>query len=358
MSDQSQPKLSNTTTDGRSRHSSTYIRRSFDGRPTQIVGENNTAEPPVLHIDIKPASHSPIEHSKIQRDQMTNLVEPKKPTQTLSLSGIQAKPSHDDSQSANTAWRNINPVQSRQKRSLVLKRSNFGPKIIRKTHARVRRGSRSRRHTFRLGFTALLIMIGAGVITNAIRITYISRDQAAVLAKTTENSNSNNQLDETEPESVNSSSYSVAPDLPKYLRIPKLKVEARVQRLSAKTNSDLSAPTNIFDIGWYENSVKPGEDGAVLLDGQVTGPTKHGVFYSLGDLHAGDKIEIERGDGQLFHYTVVRSQVYDADKVDMNATLRSAIPDRPGLNLISYSNRFDVRANKFESRLVIFAIQE
>lgn len=360
MSDEPQLNLGSSPTDGQSRHSPTYMRRSIDGRPTQVVGENGSVVHNVLHIDVKPVHQAQVNPPKIQPDQIDNLAEHKRVVQTVSMSDIQPANPHAQPQTEEAkAWRNTSPAVPRQKRSLVLQRSNFGPKIMRKTRSRIRRSSRNRPHTFRIAFTLLLIAVGAGVAVNAVRIDYLSKNQVAVLAKTTGNSaNSIEQVDETQPDSTSYSGYSVAADLPKYLRIPKIQVDARVQRLGAKTNSELAAPTNIFDIGWYENSGKPGEDGTVLLDGQVTGPTKQGVFYSLGSLNSGDKIEIERGDGTRLHYTVVRSQLYDYDKVDMNAALKSAIPSKPGLNLISYSSRFDVRANKFESRLVVFAVLE
>jgi sortase A len=151
------------------------------------------------------------------------------------------------------------------------------------------------------------------------------------------------------------SSYRVAPDLPRVVRIPKLNVEARIVRLGMKTSGKLGAPSNIYDVGWYEGSSRPNENGAMLLAGHVHGPTKPGIFYKLHTLQKGDTFEVERGDGQTFKYRVVESQSYNRDKVDMAKAMTPIIAGERGLNIITCSGDLDDSGNHYEERLVVFA---
>lgn len=152
--------------------------------------------------------------------------------------------------------------------------------------------------------------------------------------------------------------YQVAPDMPRFIKIPRLDVHARVKRLGVKLNGMLGAPLNINDAGWYDGSSKPGEDGAVLIDGHVQGLTKHGVFYGLSNLKPGDTIEIEQGDGIVITYSVVSTESVDQDKLDMAKALTSVELGKPGLNLITCSGGYDVRTNKYEQRLIVYAVQQ
>ena len=66
-------------------------------------------------------------------------------------------------------------------------------------------------------------------------------------------------------------SYTVAPDLPKYISIPSISVtNARVIRLGYLANGQITTPDNIYDTGWYENSSKPGQKGAMFIFGHVS----------------------------------------------------------------------------------------
>ena len=161
----------------------------------------------------------------------------------------------------------------------------------------------------------------------------------------------------TEGDPPELSSYSVAAELPRLLKISSIEVEARVMRLGVDKNNQLKSPSNIYDTGWYEGSSKPGEAGTVLIDGHVHGPTKPGVFMNLKKLVKGDKIEVERGDGKIITYRVVKTEIYKADQVDMAAALTSAENGKNGLNLITCHGKVDSN-NNYSERLVVFTVQE
>ncbi|CAN5708840.1 hypothetical protein BH23PAT2_BH23PAT2_02810 [soil metagenome] len=163
--------------------------------------------------------------------------------------------------------------------------------------------------------------------------------------------------DESEPDKNSSNDYRVAPDMPRFIRILKIGIESRVLQMGVSDKNQLLAPSSIYDTGWYTGSAKPGETGVALIDGHVSGPTRPGVFKQLGSLNAGDRIEIERGDGKIIKYEVVRKQSYPYEETDMAAALRSIEPGRNGLNLITCDGRFNVEANNYDNRLIVFTVE-
>jgi LPXTG-site transpeptidase (sortase) family protein len=146
-----------------------------------------------------------------------------------------------------------------------------------------------------------------------------------------------------------------AADEPKWITIPSLDVTARVIKVGTKDDGEIKTPNNIFDIGWLETSAKPGQNGAMFLDGHVHGPTEPGTFYNIKKLKAGDKITIERGDGQELTYSVVRSETYDKNNVDMVAALNTAVPGKPGLNLITCDGKYSADSG-YDHRIMVFAV--
>ena len=81
------------------------------------------------------------------------------------------------------------------------------------------------------------------------------------------------------------------------------------------------------------------------------------MFYGLKNLVPGDTIQVERYDGGLFTYKVVKTQVYPANKVDMSAAMTPVNPAKPGLNLISCTGDVIPNTSEFNERIIVFAEQ-
>jgi LPXTG-site transpeptidase (sortase) family protein len=158
------------------------------------------------------------------------------------------------------------------------------------------------------------------------------------------------------PAAVNG--YTVAPLLARYLDIPKLGVHARVRPLGIKNDNTLKAPTNGYDVGWYDASSRPGENGAMLIDGHSNVLGKSAVFAHLGKLAAGDVIKVTRGDSVVLTYTVRTVQTVDDDKVDMGSLLVSADTAKPGLNLITCAGDVIPGTLHLDKRTLVRAVLE
>ncbi len=150
--------------------------------------------------------------------------------------------------------------------------------------------------------------------------------------------------------------YTVPPANPRYLDIPKLKVHGRVLALGVDRKNELKAPYGIYDAGWYDASAKPGENGAMLVDGHSGIGRTRGIFHDLTKLVPGDDIVVQRGDGQTFTYKVVDVKVQDVGQVDMSTLLVSADTAKPGLNLITCAGDQIPGTFSLKQRVVVRAV--
>jgi len=155
------------------------------------------------------------------------------------------------------------------------------------------------------------------------------------------------------------SSYSVAPDVPRYISIPKIKIsKTRILRMGLDSEGAIKTPRNVWDSGWYEGSSNPSEKvGSALIMGHVSGPTNGGIFYNLYRLTDGDDINVTQGDGTVYTYKVVAKEEVPADGLNMNNYLISKNVDKPGLTLMTCAGEFNPKTQTYDKRLAVFAIR-
>ncbi|MBR2741902.1 class F sortase [Candidatus Saccharibacteria bacterium] len=147
--------------------------------------------------------------------------------------------------------------------------------------------------------------------------------------------------------------YIVAPDMPRYLRIDKLGITgARIIPMGINDDGALATPNNIFDVGWYESSGKPGQGGTLVIDGHNGGPNVYGVFKNLPNLEVGDIIVVERGDGEVFEYSVVENVEVSLDEADtyMATAMRSPESGKESVTLISCTGEWSNARYTYLSR--------
>ena len=122
--------------------------------------------------------------------------------------------------------------------------------------------------------------------------------------------------------------------------------------MGVNASGELATPNNIFDVGWYEASGKPGFGGTMIIDGHNGGPRVLGVFKNLPDLVEGDIITVERGDGLVFNYRVVENEAValaDADAY-MAVAARSPEPGVESMTLISCTGEWSQQQGTYLSR--------
>lgn len=152
-------------------------------------------------------------------------------------------------------------------------------------------------------------------------------------------------------------SHKVAPNQPRVLSIPSIQVKARTLPTGLDKQNQIQSPAGLQDVGWYTGASLPGNAGAMLMYGHLSGWEASGIFKNLNKLKAGQTITVERGDGKTFTYRVVKSTIYPVDNVDMQAALKPITPDKNGLNLMTCHGTYDKAKKTFPGRLVVFAEQ-
>lgn len=167
------------------------------------------------------------------------------------------------------------------------------------------------------------------------------------------------ELVEDEPTATEVAEYVVAADRPRYLSIERIGVKnARVLPMGVNAKGELDTPVNIFDVGWYEASGKPGQGGTSIIDGHNGGPHVLGVFKNTPTLANGDIITIERGDGVIFRYKVVENKTIPLSEADayMRTAAESPEPGKESVTLISCTGEWSQQQKTYLSRQFTRAI--
>lgn len=207
-----------------------------------------------------------------------------------------------------------------------------------------------------LAMACLVFLAGIAIAFQAFYANRATAKQAAALTKKPASSNDTGPST-AKPSAAAVANYVVASTLPRYLNVPSLGVQARVFSLGLLASGALATPGNVYDTGWYNESSLPGQPGAMLIDGHVSSWTTKGVFYGLKNLHPGDKLQIERGDGTVFSYQVVKTQVYPSNNVDMKSAITPVTAGKPGLNLITCTGDVIRGTNEFNKRIIVYSQQ-
>ncbi|GAA4920816.1 class F sortase [Streptomyces coeruleoprunus] len=105
------------------------------------------------------------------------------------------------------------------------------------------------------------------------------------------------------------------PSAPVRIRIPGIGVDAPVMRLGLGPDGSLDVPPagNGNLAGWFAGGTAPGARGTAVMAGHVDNARGPAVFYGLGALKKGQRIEVARLDGRTAVFTVDAVEVYDND---------------------------------------------
>jgi hypothetical protein len=102
------------------------------------------------------------------------------------------------------------------------------------------------------------------------------------------------------------------PSPPVRLLIPEIRVDAPVTRLGLDGKGSLEVPPaadrNLA--GWYRDGTSPGAKGTAIVTGHVDNAKGPSVFYNLGALKKGYRIEVTRQDGRTAVFTIDAIEVY------------------------------------------------
>jgi sortase (surface protein transpeptidase) len=146
----------------------------------------------------------------------------------------------------------------------------------------------------------------------------------------------------------------VTGDYPVRLEIPKLTINANVQKVGIAKSGHMAVPNNFTDAAWYKYGAAPGQAGDAVFDGHVdNGLSLPGVFKQLGSIAVGDDIYVETASGTRLHFVVSDIQQYPYLEVPMNSIVSTT--GEPRLSLITCEGAWVQGQKTYDHRLVVYA---
>ncbi|MFD4525873.1 class F sortase [Streptomyces sp. NPDC058470] len=144
--------------------------------------------------------------------------------------------------------------------------------------------------------------------------------------------------------------YSVA----ERVRIPAIRVDAPVMPVGLDLDGwvDAPPPDDPNLAGWFTGAVSPGEKGTAVLDGHVDNMRGPAVFYGLGALEKGNRIEVQRKDGKTAVFEIYGIEVFEKSNFPGDRVYGSK--GAPELRVITCGGGFS-KQHGYDGNVVVFA---
>jgi len=141
---------------------------------------------------------------------------------------------------------------------------------------------------------------------------------------------------------------------PVYLDIPRIGVHTPLLSLGLDAQGATQVPSlsQAQLAGWYNGGPTPGEVGPSVLLGHVDTKSGPAVFYRIGELTAGDEIDVTRADGKVAVFTadtVARFPKADFPTDKVYGDLKFA-----GIRLITCGGDFDTSTGHYLDNTIVF----
>jgi hypothetical protein len=143
--------------------------------------------------------------------------------------------------------------------------------------------------------------------------------------------------------------------IPVRLVIPAIEINASVESVGIRSDSDLATPTQHpwEDVGWYDLGPFPSERGSAVIDGHLDRPGGYpAVFWRLRDIQVGDDVQVIGNAGKALHFRVTRIAYFPPDQ----APLQDIFGNLGGkyLNLITCAGDWIPSQHQTTLRLVVY----
>lgn len=140
--------------------------------------------------------------------------------------------------------------------------------------------------------------------------------------------------------------------LPARIRIPTIGVDASITELSL-AGAEPEVPEDFDQVGWYQQTRRPGEIGPAVLAGHIDSRSGPAVFVDLDELAPGDEIIVADVAGEERRFVVE----------DLGQYPKDALPDevfgfgepQPDLRLITCGGDFDRASGHYRDNVVVYA---
>ncbi|MFE1230714.1 class F sortase [Streptomyces sp. NPDC059442] len=141
---------------------------------------------------------------------------------------------------------------------------------------------------------------------------------------------------------------------PARVRVPGAGIDAPVVAVGLDGQGGIDTPTardrNLA--GWFTGAVTPGEKGTAVVVGHVDTPAGRAVFFDLGALRKGQRIEVARQDGRTAVFSVYGVEVVPQEGFPAERVYRPAAA--PELRVLTCGGHFTEGAG-YDGNVVVFA---
>ncbi|MFR9757040.1 class F sortase [Streptomyces sp. TR06-5] len=143
------------------------------------------------------------------------------------------------------------------------------------------------------------------------------------------------------------------PSEPVSLSLPSVGASSSLVRLGLQEDGSMETPADPDKAGWFRPGPTPGEQGPAVIAGHVTWNGERSVFFRLGDLEQGDRIDVRREDGRTARFRVDRVERHPKDDFPTVEVYRNL--DHAGLRLITCGGTYDEERHYYSDNVVVFA---
>lgn len=143
---------------------------------------------------------------------------------------------------------------------------------------------------------------------------------------------------------------------PVSVSIPAIGVDSKLLRLGRNKDGTIQVPslvTSADEAAWYKYSATPGQAGASVIEGHVDSYQGPAVFFRLGALRPGNRIDVALADGITAVFRVTGVREYAKDKFPAETVYGPA--DYAALRVITCGGDFDPTTGHYLSSVVVFA---
>jgi sortase (surface protein transpeptidase) len=144
--------------------------------------------------------------------------------------------------------------------------------------------------------------------------------------------------------------------VPVSVHIPAIGVTSDLLRLGVSADGEIQVPslyTEAAEAAWYKYSVTPGQIGASVIEGHIDSYSGPAVFFRLGALRPGDRVDVRLADRvtAVFRVTGVREYL----KSRFPAKFIYGPTSYASLRLITCGGAFDYATGHYLSSTVVYA---
>jgi LPXTG-site transpeptidase (sortase) family protein len=147
----------------------------------------------------------------------------------------------------------------------------------------------------------------------------------------------------------------MARSTPTKISIPSIGVYAPITSVGSAADGTIAAPplddNNLA--GWFKGGPSPGQNGPAIIVGHVDGPKGESVFYRLGKLKTGEKVQVNLANHRVATFGVYSIESYPKGKFPGSKVYGDH--SRPGLRLITCGGTYVGGSTGYEDNVVVYA---